>query len=95
MTLTHAQSKALAARLRKSRKVNTSLVDIEWEAAGSTINQKPGTRYKATVKLKEGNAVFLIYLPAPSNSRQKALATLCRDLEGLTLSVPGAYVQRT
>lgn len=95
MTLTHDQKKALAARLRKSRKVNTSLVDIEWKAGGVASGKGPGTVYKATIKLKEGRKDFLIYLPVPRNSRQTALAILCRELEGLTLGIAGAYVHAT
>lgn len=93
MTLTHDQNKALAARLRRSRKVNTSLVDIEWHAGGVASGKGPGTIYKATIKLKEGCKVFLIYVPCPKNSRQTALAVLCRHLDGLTLGVPHATVE--
>jgi hypothetical protein len=95
MTLTHDQKKALAARLRKSRKVNSTLVDIEWHKGGVDSGLGPGTVYKATIKLKEGSASFLIYLPVPRNSRQTALAVLCREFEGLTLGIPSASVSPT
>lgn len=90
--LSHEKRAALAGRLRSSRKVNSSLVDIEWHAAGMATGRQPGTEYKATVKLKEGHLTFLVYLPSPKNSRQVALAVLCRELEGLTLGVHGATV---
>lgn len=91
----HEERQNIAAKLRKSRKVESSLVEIEWHAAGSATGRLPGTEYKATIKLPGGNHVFLVYLRAPKNSRQVALATLCRHLEGLTLGVPSATVTKS
>ena len=93
VNLTLDQRKALAARLRASKKVNTSLVDIEWHEGGMTNNKRPGTVYKATVKLTEGPVEWLVFLPAPRNCRQTALAVLCRHLECLTLGIKDAIVK--
>lgn len=90
---THEERQAIAARLRKARKVESSLVSITYHAAGTATGRKPGTEFKANITLPGGTHPFLVYLPAPHNGRQTALACLCRHLEGLTLGVAGATVR--